>query len=110
MATIPVVTPSLAGKSMTPTSATAGPDTLAPVGRPVLLIINNGSGSGITVTAVVPGNTKYGQPEPDVTSVSIGAGAHGVMLLPPAIADPATGLISVTASATTSVSFYAVRA
>jgi len=110
MATIPVVTPAISGAAMTATNATAGPDTLTPAGRPVHLIVNNASGGAITVTVVVPGNTKYGPANPDVTSASIGAGAHGVILLPADIADPTTGLIGVTASATTSVSFYAVRA
>lgn len=110
MATIPVVTPALAGAAMTATNATAGPDTLAPAGRPVHLIVNNASGGAITVLVTIPGNTRYGPAEPDVTSASIGAGLHGVIWLPAEIADPTTGLISVTASSATSVSFYAVRA
>jgi hypothetical protein len=110
MATVPVVTPALGGAALTATNATAGPDTLNPSGRPVILFINNGSGSAITVSVVTPGNTKWAQPEPDVTSASIGAGLHGVIRLPAELADPTTGLIGFTASSATSVTFYAVGA
>lgn len=110
MATIPVVTPSINGAVHAPTSATAGPDTIAPAGRPVILVVNNGNASAITVTIVVPGNTKYGPANPDITSTSITAGAHGTFLLPADIADPTTNLISVTSSLTPSVTFYAIGA
>lgn len=110
MAAIPVVTPSINGAVHGPTSATAGPDTIAPAGRPVILYVNNGNASAITLLIVIPGLTKYGLAQPDITSVSITAGAHGTFLLPADIADPTTGLISITSSLTPSVTFYAVGA
>lgn len=109
MAVIPVVTPSINGAVHAPTTATAGPDTIAPVaGRPVLLYVNNGNASATVPTIVIPGNTKYGPANPDITGTSITAGAHGTILLPADIADPTTGLISVTFVPNTSVSLYAV--
>lgn len=110
MATIPVVTPSINGAVTAPTTATAGPDTVAPAGRPILLFVNNDNASATVLTVVVPGNTKYGPANPDITGTSITAGATGVFLLPADIADPTTGLISVSAVPFASVSLYAVSA
>ena len=110
MTAIPVVTPSINGAVHAPTSASAGPDTIAPAGRPVILYVNNANAGAITLLIVVPGNTKYGPANPDITSTSITAGAHGTFLLPADIADPTTGLISITATPNTSVSFFAVGA
>lgn len=108
MAVIPVVTPAIAGAVMPPTTATAGPDTIAPAGRPVTLIVENDNASATVLTIVIPGNTKYGPANPDITGTSITAGAMGVFLLPADIADPTTGLISITAVPNSSVSLYAV--
>jgi hypothetical protein len=57
---------------------------------------------------VIPGNTKYGPANPDITGTSIPAGSHGTILLPADIADPTTGLISITFTPNTSVSLFAV--
>ena len=111
MTAIPVLTPSINGAVHAPTAASAGPDTIAPAGRPVILYVNNARAGAITLTIVIPGLTKYGLAQPDIApSTSITAGAHGTFLLPPDIADPVTNLISITASASASVTFFAVSA
>ena len=111
MTAIPVLTPSINGAVHAPTTASAGPDTIAPGGRPVILYMNNGGAGASTLAIVIPGLTKYGLAQPDINpSTAITAGAHGTFLLPPDIADPVTNLISITASASASVTFFAVSA
>lgn len=90
-------------------AASAGGDTVPPDDRGVVLV-NNGSAGAITVTVAVPGNTKYGQPQPDVASESIGASAIGAIgPFPADLADPADGLVHLTYSAASSVTVAAVR-
>lgn len=106
MANIPHTQAKIGGVVLAATAATAGPDTLAPDDRVVLLAQNNSAGA---VTVTVPGTTQYGQAQPDVTSVSIPAGEIGALgPFPRGLADPADGLVDVT-STSTSVDFYAVR-
>lgn len=110
MASIPHIQAKIGGVVMAPVSATAGPDTLKP-GDNVCLVVNNGNAAAVTVTVVVPGNSKFGPANPDVTSVSIPAGSHAVLgPFPAELADPADGLIDVTAAPFASVTFYAIRA
>lgn len=81
--------------------AVSASDTIAPGDR-VFLVVSNASGGGLTATVVVPGTT-HGQANPDV-AVSISNGATKYIgPLVPVLADPATGLITVTFSATSSV-------
>ncbi|MFF4600556.1 hypothetical protein [Amycolatopsis sp. NPDC001319] len=108
MATVPIQQAKLGGVVLTTTAATAGPDKVKPGDR-VLLVINNAGASAITATVVVPGNTAYGQPEPDVTSVSIGAAKIGVLGPFPAALAGTDGLVAFTVSSTTSVTYSAVR-
>jgi len=110
MAVVPVVTPSINGAVMAPTTATTGGDTVAPAGRPINLIVENDNASATVLTIVIPGNTKYGPANPDITGTSIAAGAMGTFLLPADIADPVTGLINISAVPFASVSLYAVSA
>jgi hypothetical protein len=107
MATVPVVQPQVGGALLTATAATAGPDKVKPGST---LLVNNGGGSAITVTIVVPGNTKYGQPEPDVTSVSIPAARMGTIGPLPKDLAGTDGLVAFTCSASASVSLYAIPA
>lgn len=89
-------------------AASAGGDTLAPNGSGALLV-QNGSGAAITVTVAVPGNTKYGQAEPDV-AVAVPAGEYQLIgPLPADLADPADGLVHVTYSAAAGVNVGAVQ-
>jgi hypothetical protein len=109
MANIPHQQAVIGGKVLSGTTATAGPDTLTPDERVVLVVQNNDAGA-VTVTVTVPGNTRWGVAEPDVTSVSIPAGSLAAIgPFPRALADPADNLVDVTSSST-SVVFYAVRA
>ena len=109
MALISQAQAKIGGTVLTATTATAGPDTLKPGDR-VVLIVKNDNASAVTVVVTVPGNTKFGQPEPDVTSVSIPTGQLAVIgPFPAELADPTDGLVDVDATPNTSVSFYAVR-
>lgn len=64
-------------------------------------------GTAITTTVVVPGST-YGQANPDV-AIAIGTNTDRLIgPLVPALADPATGLVTITHSATTAVTAAAL--
>jgi hypothetical protein len=111
MATIPLVSADANGTNLTPTGATAGPDTIAPSGSDVIFIVHNGGGVTTSPTVAVPGNTEWGVAAPDIpTGTAIPAGAIAVYRLPARLADPETGLIGITTTPTTSVNLYAVRA
>jgi len=89
-------------------AAGAGGDTCQPDDR-TFLRVKNGSGGAITVTVVVPGSD-YAQAKPDV-AVSVPATTGDVLIhLPASLADLATGLISWTYSAVTTVTVALVRA
>lgn len=108
MATIPTAQSRIGGAVLTATTATTGPDQISP-GDDVVLLVRNDDTVAVTIDIHVPGNTKWGEPQPDVTSVSIPAGdlAH-IGPLPRDLADPSTGMVHVTASST-AVSLYAIR-
>ncbi|RSN65418.1 hypothetical protein DMH01_03305 [Amycolatopsis sp. WAC 04182] len=109
MALIPHTQAQIGGVVLAPTAATAGPDTLRPDDR-LLLIVQNGSAGTVAATITVPGNTKYGQAQPDITSANIAAGAlHAFGPFPADLADPADGLVDVDVNPSASVSLYAVR-
>lgn len=95
---------------ITPTfaAATGGGDTVTPDER-AFLRVKNASGGAITTTVVVPGTT-YGQANPDV-AVNIPATTGDVLIGPlvPALADPTTGLISITYSGVTSLTVAVVK-
>jgi hypothetical protein len=93
----------------TPTyGAVAASDTLVPDDR-TFLIVKNASGTADTCTVVVPG-TYLGQNVPDVAvTVPITTGERWVGPLTPALADPSTGLITVTHTQTSSVTCALVR-
>lgn len=92
--------PTLAGTAVTYAAAAAGGDTFGRTAAGVLRV-KNGSASSVTVTVVTPGNTKYGQADPDVP-VAVAAGAE-VAIGPFSDALAVDGVISVTYSAVTSV-------
>lgn len=110
MADVSLSQSKIGGTVLSPTAATAGPDAVEPGDR-VILIVQNGDTVSITVTVTVPGSTRWGEDQPDVTSVSIPAGGiASIGPFPRELADSSTGKVSVTSSSTTSVNFYAVRA
>lgn len=101
MALLPVQQSALAGKAITFANATSGGDTIKPNERSVVLV-KNADASAKTVTVVIPGNTAFGQAQPDVPVV-VAAGATAVIGPFPAGAKDGTGQVSLTYSAVTSV-------
>ena len=93
----------------TPTyGAVAASDTLVPDDR-IFLIVKNGNASPDTTTVVVPG-TYLGQAVPDVAvTVPATTGERWIGPLNAALADPTTGLITVTHSVTATVTCALVR-
>jgi hypothetical protein len=88
--------------------AVSASDTLVPDSR-AFLIVKNAGGTSDNATVVVPGTT-YGQANPDVvTAVPITTGERWIGPMTPELADPTTGLITVTHSFTTSVTCAYVR-
>jgi hypothetical protein len=76
----------------------------------LMLIVKNGGGSADTVTIVVPGTGPGGVAIPDFTvSVPATTGERWIFIGNPAVMDPATGLVTITHSFTTSVTCAVVR-
>lgn len=89
-------------------SAAGASDTVAPDER-AFWRVKNASGSDITATVVVPGTT-HGQANPDVAvNVVATSGDKLIGPLVPSLADPSTGLITLTTSAQTSVTSAIVK-
>lgn len=108
MAKLTYVTPSIGGTAAAPVAASGGGDTVAP-GNNSFIRVTNGGGSSINVTVAVPGNTKYGQAQPDVV-VAVAAGvAKLIGVLPADLADPSDGLVHITYSSVTSVTVEAIQ-
>lgn len=85
--------------------AVAASDTIAPdTSRKFVYHVKNAGGSPDTVTVVVPGTDEFGQAHPDIPVV-VAAGTEKFipLVLQPRLADPSTGLITITHSFTTSV-------
>jgi hypothetical protein len=93
---------------LTAAATPANGDTAA-TGQGVFLVVQNASGSGITVTVVTP-ETFDGLALADRTSVSVPA-TTGIAVIPltDRYRDPATGLATINYSATTSVKAIVVR-
>lgn len=89
-------------------AASAGGDKVLPNDRGALMV-RNGSGSPINVTLLVPGNTKWGQAQPDPV-IAVAAGATTLIgPLPTDLADPTDGLVAFTYSAVTSVTVAPIQ-
>lgn len=107
MALLPTQSVKLAGTAITYTPAAAGGDTFPPSSRSELRVKNGHTGPQ-SVTIVVPGNTRWGQAEPDIT-VSVPAGAeYAFGPFPPELADPADRSVHVTYSAVTALTVAVV--
>lgn len=101
MAFLTPVQVKITGTKITKVAASAGGDTFAP--GDVKLVVVNGDASPHTVTIAVPGNTKYGQAQPDIAQ-TIPAGEEWEFgPFPVDLADPADGVVHVTYDAVTSV-------
>lgn len=108
MATIPATQSQIGGVVLTGTTATAGPDQI-PTGDDVALLVRNDDTVDVTITITVPGATKYGQAQPDVTSAPIPAGGLATIgPFPRDLTGPTDGHVDVTASST-AVTLYAIR-
>lgn len=95
------------GTALALTAADVAGDLLAPNDRGYLHV-KNGSGVTVTVTVLVPGNTAYGQAQPDVP-VSILAGAEKLIgPFPADLYDDTLGACKVTYSAVASVTRQAL--
>lgn len=105
MATLTTQSLLVAGTDLNLVAAAGGGDKVAPGST---LVVRNGSGSSITVTVTVPGNTKYGVANPAFTKV-VAAGATTLLgPLPSDLANPSDGLVAITYSAVTTVTVGAV--
>lgn len=107
MSTLAYQQSTIGGTAVTLAAASAGGDKVAPNANGALMV-RNGDAAAKTVTIVVPGNTKYGQPDPDV-SVVVAAGATAMVGPFPQDLAGVDGLVSVTYSAVTSVTVGAVQ-
>lgn len=88
--------------------AVAASDTIVPDDRS-FLIVKNGNAGADTCTVVIPG-AAYGQNRPDVAvNVPATNGERWIGPFTPDMADPATGLVTVTHSVTASVTCALVR-
>lgn len=97
----------ITGTALTYGAVTAS-DTVYPDDR-TWLVVKNASGTADTCTVVVPGSYK-GQAIPDVAvTVPITTGERLIGPFTADLADPATGLITITHSQTTSVTCALVR-
>lgn len=100
MALLTYQAPKLSGTAVTYAAASAGGDTMGRTTSGVLRV-KNGSAGVVTVTIVTPGNTQYGQADPDIP-VAVAAGAEvAIGPFPDGLA--VDGVISVTYSTVTSV-------
>ncbi|MFG2046137.1 hypothetical protein ACGFIW_01735 [Micromonospora sp. NPDC048935] len=105
MAEIPVRTASFEGVNLALLPAAAN-DTAKCGGYS--LLVNNGSGSPITCTIAVPGNTSYGVAAPDKV-FSIPAGQLWEIPLLDVYRDPSDRLAHITWSSTTTVTRIVVK-
>ena len=97
----------MSGTGTSPTfGAVNSTDTIRPDGGGLLVLhVKNTNGSTRDVTITVPGNTNFGQAQPDIVkTVAVTTGDVEIPLYRAnELADPATGLITVGYSATAGV-------
>lgn len=98
----------ISGTGVTFVAADVAGDVFPANSRGALLVRNDSAGT-ITVTVAVPGNTRYGQTQPDV-AVPVDAGTtEAIGPFPRDLVDPVDGRVHVTYSAAASVSVAAVQ-
>lgn len=107
MALLSTAVSTVAGTTITYAAAAGGGDTFARASDYQDVRVKNGSGSPITVTMVIPGNTPEGQPWPDV-AVSVPAGGEKSIRVPASAVDSSTGFCSLTYSGVTSLTVAVV--
>lgn len=108
MALLTPVQAQITGAVSTLAAADVAGETFRPDDRAILQV-TNGSGASITVTVIVPGNTRYSQAEPDIAVVVAAGTSRAIGPFPNDLGDPTTGLVNVTYSAVTTVTRALVR-
>lgn len=98
----------LDGATITFSAATAATGDTLVGGQGVHLLVNNGSGAGITVTLTTP-ETVEGTLAVADRAVTVGAGAIREIPVPSRYNDRTTGLATAVCSAVTSVTIAAVQ-
>lgn len=104
MATLTYQQAKASGTAVNLVAAEAGGDKVVPGGA---LMVRNASAGSINVTLDVPGNTKYGLPNPDVV-VAVAAGATTLIGPLPGDLAGTDGLVAFTYSAVATVTVAAV--
>jgi len=111
MALLTLQTMTAAGLAPTTVAASGGGDTVALASATddrSFLQVTNGGASSITVTITDPGLTPAGNAATNPT-VTVAAAATKNIPLAPALVNASTGVISISYSATTSVTVAAIR-
>lgn len=89
-------------------AASGGGDTVAAYSDRTWIEVNNGGGSGITVTIADPGVTPAGNTSTGM-AVSVSNGQKKRIWLPSGVINSTTGLVSITYSGVTTVTVGAFR-
>jgi hypothetical protein len=98
----------IGGTTATVRSAAAG-DKLTSPGTSNLLRVNNGAGAPITLTITVPGTTSYGENNPTKV-ITITNGTAKYIPIPAVYGNPSdAGKVTLTWSATTTITFEYTR-
>jgi hypothetical protein len=83
-------------------TAAANGDT-AIVGNGNFLVVKNASGASVNVTLATPGTDDFGNAKPDLVVAVAAATERYIPISNGGLADPVTGLVTITYSATASV-------
>lgn len=97
----------IAGVVATPYTPAAS-DTFA-WGDNVALFVTNGAGAPINVTVTVPGNTKYGEANPDKVIAVANGTSKVIGPFPADLRDPTDGLVHVAFSSTTTITAQLIK-
>lgn len=108
MATLTYQKSKLTGSTVLPVSASAGGDKIKPNPNGALLVQNTDASSK-TVTVVIPGNTKFGQAEPDITRVVAASAFDLIGPFPLDAADSDDFMVDISYSAVTGVKVAAIE-
>lgn len=106
MALLGYQAPTITGTALAFVAADAAGDRF-PANEHAALLVKNDSAGAITVTIAVPGNTKYGQPQPDVTATVAAGTTRAIGPFPLDLRDT-DGAVHVTYSSATSVTVAAI--
>lgn len=98
----------ITGDGDVPTIRTAASGDKITPDNNLFIRVTNGAGTDVDLTIAVPGNTSYGEANPDKV-ITITAGATAPIRLYPTYADPSDGLIALSWESTTSVTFTVER-